>query len=256
MEGEIISGLDVKACELRRRHFKLNYRKFFLFNDLSQCWISLAKAGTPIATKGECQGNSRVKVIKEQSMKLDGVHSPILPVQSRPILQAQVLPEAPENEPEVTTEEADDKASGVISKLNEGDHFKGVADIRLRIAHYDNPDLVTIDLAPLENVDVPGKAYEKFLGQYEGLYLTSQTSVEPEGSELTTDSVVVEEPVNEVGGTGPVIVTPVEIEPVEAPEQTEVQEPVDEVGGIAALFEELWDIEALEENSETLDIVI
>jgi len=178
-------------------------------------------------------------------MKLDGVHAAILPVQSRPIVQAQVLPEATESEPEVTTEEAGGKASGVISKLNEGGHFNAVADIRLRIAHYDNPDLVAIDPDTLENADVPGKAYEKFLEQYEALYQASQTSAEGPVIEIPVPELmpfIIDEPVAEV--------PPVSEEPPAA------QEPVDEGVGILPAFEELWDIEALEENPETLDIVM
>jgi len=198
-------------------------------------------------------------------MKLDGVHAAILPVQSRPIVQSQALPEATESEPEVTTEEAGGKASGVISKLNEGGHFNAVADIRLRIAHYDNPDLVTIEPETLENADVPGKAYEKFLEQYEALYQASQTP-EPETPAPDLEPTAITEPLTEPDG--PVIGNPVpepvaviidepvaEVPPV-SEEPPAVQEPVDEGVGILPAFEELWDIQALEENSETLDIVM
>ena len=100
-------------------------------------------------------------------MELNGVSPPISPIQNDPIVQPQTEPEPPEGEPEVTVgeEEGDGKAYGVVSKLESG-HFKGkgVSDVRLRIAHFDNPDLEPIDpdeLVAPENG--PTKAYEKFL---------------------------------------------------------------------------------------------
>ena len=36
------------------------------------------------------------------------------------------------------------KPTEQVSKLNEGGHFKGVADVRLRISHFDNADLEKI----------------------------------------------------------------------------------------------------------------
>ena len=113
-------------------------------------------------------------------MELNGISASIPPV---------VQPQATSGEPEVTTgEEGGGKANGVVSKLNDGDHFKGVADIRLRISHFDNPDLIKIDpaLDPDTDIsllsdpeDVPNKAYAKFLSQYTALYEASQVSSDP-----------------------------------------------------------------------------
>ena len=199
-------------------------------------------------------------------MGLDGVSAPISPVQSGPIVQAQAAPEPPENEPEVTVEEeGGGKAKGVVRKLNEegGGHFKGkgVSDIRLRIAHFDNPELEPIDpeeLSP-DLDDGPSKAYEKFLDQYTALYDANQV-VEPEPD---TDSAADVEPVSEpdvpameIPETEPVIMPPLEIEPVAASEQTEPEEPIDEGDGALAAFEELLDAQASEEEAETLDVVM
>ncbi len=107
-------------------------------------------------------------------MGLDGVTAPISPVQSAPIAQPQAAPEPPDSEPEATgEEEGGGKADGVLRKLESG-HFKGrgVSDIRLRIAHFDNPELEPIppeELSPVPE-DAPGKAYQKFLDQYTALY--------------------------------------------------------------------------------------
>ena len=115
-------------------------------------------------------------------MGLDGISGAISPVQSGPVVQPPAEPEPPESEPEVTTEEeGGGKARGVVRKLNEGGHFKGVAGIRLRISHFDNADLEKMDPDPLpEPEDVPGKAYEKFLAQYQELYDASLPTTEPE----------------------------------------------------------------------------
>ncbi|MHC4124677.1 MAG: hypothetical protein ACYSSI_13965 [Planctomycetota bacterium] len=231
-------------------------------------------------------------------MELDGVSTPILPIQSGPIVQPQTVPEPPESEPEVTFgEEGGGKAEGVVSKLESG-HFKGkgVADVRLRIAHFDNPELEPIDPEELLPVpeDGPSKAYEKFLEQYRALYEASQSPPVPLVAEPDTDAIlepppepeapvteipepdpvpaIIEEPVvevppvpeespvieesaNEIPETEPVIVTPLEIEPIVFPEQTEPEVPVDEVEGALAAFEELLETQVLEEP-ETLDIVI
>jgi len=219
-------------------------------------------------------------------MELNEVSTPIPPIQNGPIVQPQATSEPPENEPEVTVgEDGGGKANGVVSKLNEGGHFKGVADVRLRISHFDNAGLEKIDpdLLP-DPEDVPGKGYEKFLEQYQALYIASQALTEPEEPAIAEEPVneipvpdpvpvIIEEPVvetlpvpeeppveeesvNEIPETDPVIVTPFEIEPVVAPEQTEPEAPVDEGEGILAAFEELWETQALEKEPETLDIVM
>ena len=97
-------------------------------------------------------------------MEINGLNT-ILPT------QPQAVPESPVVDPEVTEESA--KAKGAVSKLNNLDdrHFNAVADIRLRISHFDNPDLEPIDpalFAPPEGNN--GKAYEKFLAEYTEMY--------------------------------------------------------------------------------------
>ena len=229
-------------------------------------------------------------------MELNGVSASVSPIRNGSIVQSQTSPKPPENEPEVTGEEdGGGKANGVISKLKEGDHFKGVAAVRLLISHFDNPDLIP----PIEPGALPapednnGKAYEKFLLQYQALYDASPLVVvpEPEPSPAAIveplpepevpvieipvpDSVpvIIEEPVAEVPPTPaepPVV--PVAEEPVNEvpaadsifvtpleiePVATPPATPVDEGEGILAAFEELWDAQALEEKPETLDIVI
>lgn len=190
-------------------------------------------------------------------MELDGVSASLSPAQSGPIVQPQAAPEPPESEPVADGEEGGGKASGAVRKLNEGGHFKGVADVRLRISHFDNEDLKRIDpdLLP-DPEDVPGKAYEKFLAQYRELYNASPPPAEPEEPVPETPAAP-EEPVAE---TPPdpvlVIVPPLEIEPIAVPEQTEPEEPVDEGDGALAAFEELLDAQASQEEAETLDVVM
>ena len=226
-------------------------------------------------------------------MKLDGV-SALSSLQQKPIAQPQASPQPSENEPEVTgTEDGGGKAKGVISKLNEGDHFKGVAAVRLLISHFDNPDLEKIDPNQLPDPqDVPGKAYEKFLEQYRSLYNASQVTTEPEEPVAETpppdtepvvneEPVVIEEPVAEVPPVTeeqPVLEIPVvpdeppaaeepvtevpapdtllvaapEFEPVTPSEQT----PVDDGTGVLTVFKELLDAQTLEEQPETLDIIL
>ncbi len=122
-------------------------------------------------------------------MGLDGVSASISPVQSAPIVPPQVAPEPPESEPEVTgEEEGPGKANGVVRKLQSG-HFKGrgVSVIRLRIAHFDNPELEPIppeELSP-DPEDAPGNAYQKFLDQYTALY----DAIPPEEPEPDPDNV-------------------------------------------------------------------
>lgn len=122
-------------------------------------------------------------------MGLDGISAPISPVQSGPIVRAQAAPEPPESEPEATDEEeGGGKANGVLRKLQSG-HFKGrgVSDIRLRIAHFDNPELEPVDPEELSPVpeDGPSKAYQKFLDQYTALY----DAIPPEEPEPDPDIV-------------------------------------------------------------------
>ncbi len=231
-------------------------------------------------------------------MELNGVSASISPIRNGSIVQPQASPTPPENEPEVTGEEdGGEKAKGVISKLNEGDHFKGVAAVRLLISHFDNPALIPIEPGALPiPEDVNGKAYEKFLAQYQALYEASQPppdSVvpEPEPSPAAiveplpepevpvieipvpdTAPVVIEEPVAEVPPTSaeppvvPLVEEPVNevpatdtifVTPLEIkPVATPPATPIDEGKGILAAFEELWDAQALEEKPETLDIVM
>lgn len=182
-------------------------------------------------------------------MELDGVSTPILPIQGGPIVQPQAVPEPPESEPVADGEEVSGKAKGVVSKLNEGGHFKGVADVRLRVAHFDNPDLEPIDPDDLPNPeDVPGKAYEKFFGQYEDKYadwLDSQSLAEPDEPVVVASEPElnpVEEPV---------------VEPLSVPDEPVVAEVlVDEGEGILAAFEELWEAPPTEEEAGTVDIVM
>ena len=214
-------------------------------------------------------------------MKINGLSASITPIQSGPIIQPQAVSDPPEGEPELTVgEEGSGKANGVVSKLNEGGHFKGVADVRLRISHFDNPDLEKIDpdLLP-DTEDVHGKAYEKFLAQYRALYEASQVTAEtvvpePDPDLVTTveplsesdvpaieipETDIIEEPVVETPPViveEPVIVTPIEIEPVAVPELTETEAPVDEVDGALAAFEKILESQASEGEPETLDIVM
>ena len=223
-------------------------------------------------------------------MKLDGV-STLSPIQRKPIVPTQASPKPPENETEVTgTEDGNGKAKGVIAKLNEGDHFKGVAAVRLLISHFDNTDLVKVDPDQLPDPqDVPGKAYAKFLDQYRSLYNASQVTTEPEVPVVeipVTDPApvvieepvveippvpeeqpvveipvvpeeppVTEQPVNEIPATDTIFVPPLEIEPVATPEQTPGV-PINESNGVLAAFQELWDAQALEQQPETLDIIM
>lgn len=114
-------------------------------------------------------------------MGLHGISPPLSPVQSGPI----VPPQPPESEPE---EEGGGKANGVLRKLQSG-HFKGrgVSDIRLRIAHFDNPELKPVDPEELSPVpeDGPSKAYQKFLDQYTALH----DAIPPEETEPEPDIV-------------------------------------------------------------------
>ena len=228
-------------------------------------------------------------------MELNGVSASISPIRNGSIVQPQASPKPPENEPEVTGEEdGGGKANGVISKLNEGEHFNEVADIRLRIAHFDNPALIPIEPGDLPiPEDVNGNAYEKFLEQYQALYEASQLVVVPEAEPSPaaiveplpepevpvieipvpdTAPVVIEEPVAEVPPMPaeppvvPLVEEPVNevpaadsifVTPLEIePVATPPATPIDEGEGILAAFEELWDAQALEEKPETLDIIM
>jgi hypothetical protein len=74
------------------------------------------------------------------------------------------------------------RAKGVIRKLNSENPgnsgnskhpFKPIADLRLRLSHFDNPDLEPIALTdPQTSENIKGKAYDKFLTQYEAKYET------------------------------------------------------------------------------------
>ena len=195
-------------------------------------------------------------------MELNGVSAPVSPIQSSPIVQQQASPEPPESEPAADGEEASGKAKGVVSKLESG-HFKGkgVADIRLRIAHFDNPDLEPIDPEELLPVpeDGPSKAYEKFLEQYNNKYadwLAAQSV-----TVLEEPAVVAPEP-----ETNPVeepIIAPLPapeepiIAPLPVPEEPVIAEvPVDESGGILAALEELLETPPAEQETGTIDIVV
>ena len=63
-------------------------------------------------------------------------------------------------------EEETREARGVIRLLQEG-HFKGVADVRLRINFFE--ELAGAELAEPSAPKGNGRAYEKFLGVYEGM---------------------------------------------------------------------------------------
>jgi len=205
-------------------------------------------------------------------MELSPVSAPISPVQSSPIVQPQASPEPPETEPEVTEGQANGKANGVVRKLNEGSHFNAVADVRLRISHFDNPDLERIDPALLPDPeDVRGKAYEKFLAQYQDLYAAGLPLTEPEEpaaqapeEPAAEEPEVPQEPVIEapplepelVVPQEPTTVAPPESEPLAVVEDTGLQAPVDESEGVLAALVELLNIQALEQEPETLDIVI
>ena len=135
-------------------------------------------------------------------MKIDRVSSAISPS----VVQPQVSTPPLENEPEVPAgEDGSGKANGVVSKLNAGGHFNAVADVRLRIVHFDNAALDKIDPALLPaSEDVPGKAYEKFLEQYRALYNASLPPPEP-------DVPPADEPVDENPTPDP---APVDEEPI------------------------------------------
>jgi hypothetical protein len=161
-------------------------------------------------------------------MELNGVSASISPIRNGSIVQPQASPTPPENEPEVTGEEDEGgKANGVINKLNGGDHFKGVAAVRLLISHFDNEGLDKIDPALLPAPeDNNGKAYEKFLEQYRALYDASQPSPDPPVvPEPDPNPAAIVEPLSEP--EVPVIeIPPVPEEPPVAPV---AEEPANEV---------------------------
>jgi len=187
-------------------------------------------------------------------MELNGVNTPVSPIQSGPIVQRGASPEPPESEPVADGEEVSGKAKGVVSKLESG-HFKGkgVADIRLRIAHFDNPELEPIEPEELLPVpeDGPSKAYEKFLGQYNNKYadwLAIQSPAVPE-----EPLVVAPEPETNPVEKPIIVPLPVPEEPVVA-EVPEV--PVDESEGIPAALEELLETPPTEEETGTVNIAM
>jgi len=212
-------------------------------------------------------------------MGLNGVSASISPIRNGSIVQPQASPKPPENEPEVTGgEDGGGKANGVISKLNEGDHFKGVAAVRLLISHFDNADLVKPDLeinsTQLQGQqDVPGKAYAKFLEQYRALYEASQPSPDPVVPEPELSPAAIVEPLPEpevpvieipVPDTAPVVIEEpvVEIPPV--PEEQPVaevppmpaelpvaEEPVNEVPAADTIFVTPFEIKPVATPEQT-----
>jgi hypothetical protein len=199
-------------------------------------------------------------------MELNGLGTPISSLQSKPIVQPQAVSEIPEAEPEVAVGgKGRGKAKGVVRKLNEGGHFNEVANVRLRISHFDNPDLKPVnpdDLPDMENI--PSKAYEKFLGQYQDKYenwLAGQSPAEPDvpapDSDATLESPSQPDvPAVEIPTIDSVILAPLVIEPILASEQSEPEVLIDEGNGVLAAIENLLDIQTLKEESGTLDIVI
>jgi hypothetical protein len=102
-------------------------------------------------------------------------------------IQNRTSPQPKKSEsPSVTTEASPEtdapKVPGVVRLLNEG-HFKPVADIRLRLNFADLLD-TTVPLQTAENVH--GKAYAKFLAQYQQLYGPPE---EPETEPVDPESV-------------------------------------------------------------------
>lgn len=187
------------------------------------------------------------------------------------------------------------KAKGVIDKLQTG-HFNAVANIRLRIAHFDNPDLEPIDPEPLPvPEDVPGKAYEKFLAQYQLLYDAAQASADVVLPQDPTDPDPVpeplpipisppadppqdppvqqqvppavtepqepapQEPTGDTPPAQPVIVPQLQVEPIPIPLPPDDPDPLPPVGqeqGALEAFGEILDDQTSPQEPETLDIVI
>ena len=189
---------------------------------------------------------------------------------STPAPLPQAAPEPPEGE-------GSGNVKGVIRKLNEG-HFegKGVSNVRLRISHYDDPDLEPVDPADLLPVpeDGPSNAYEKFLAQYQAK-VDADAVVPDAGADPVVDAVADPEPdpvVDPVAAPEPDPVVDVVAAPdpvvdpvVAAPEPDPVVDVVaapdpvvdpvsDGDGGALAAFSELLEEEALED--EPLDIVL
>ena len=204
-------------------------------------------------------------------MEINPVSATIPPVQNKSINKPQAEPQPLESEPEVTPEEASGKAKGVVSKLNDGDHFNAVANVRLRIVHFDNEDLEKINPDDLPGAeDVPGKAYEKFLAQYRQLYdaATAVNEVEEESESeqplVPEEEPVVETPEPEAAPIIPDIIpdeepsepTPAETEPIINVEPVIPESPVVTDIGILAALDEVWDVQGSEEEPGALDIVI
>ncbi len=98
-------------------------------------------------------------------MEVMGVSSQITPViQTETVHQANpAVEEIPESE--ATEQSKDGKADGVIRNLLEG-HYKGVADVRLRINHFE-------ELAAIESAQLKALAEQEvagLLGSGPGLY--------------------------------------------------------------------------------------
>ncbi|MGE5296238.1 MAG: hypothetical protein ACM3VT_15560 [Solirubrobacterales bacterium] len=107
--------------------------------------------------------------------------------------------DTPDSEPSDTQE-----ARGVIRLLQEG-HFKGVADVRLRINFAE--ELAGSELPELSAPKGNGKAYEKFLQIYRDMQGTDEVET-PDDTETPTDPVDTETPVD--GGTPTDTETPVD----------------------------------------------
>lgn len=86
--------------------------------------------------------------------------------------QAQIEEPVVAEEPEPTEGEETQEARGVLRLLQEG-HFKGVADLRLRINFAE--ELAGVELPEPSAPRGNGKAYAKFLEIYQGMQRTDET---------------------------------------------------------------------------------
>jgi hypothetical protein len=190
-------------------------------------------------------------------MEVSPVSGPVPPVQSGPAPE----PQPPETEPQATEEETKGTANGVVRKLNEGGHFNPVADLRLRINHFDNPNLERTEPPP-GGEDVPGNAYEKFLEQYKALYEASQPTVEPGQPAAETEAP--QDPVAETPPPQtetavpqePVTVAPPESELPLVPDNTEPPAPANDSQAVLQAFVELLKSQNSDKNPNGLDITI
>lgn len=99
-----------------------------------------------------------------------GIETGIEEVRKKVKPQAEIEEPPVADEPEPTEEETQE-ARGVLRLLQEG-HFKGVADIRLRINF--SEELADAQLAGLSTPKGNGKAYEKFLAIYQDMQGTDE----------------------------------------------------------------------------------